>query len=54
MACTQLVVIEQPKKEEEFTIALRSPYEHPMVVAARIFGPLGATREQLAKLVYGE
>lgn len=54
MTCTQLMIIEQPKKEESPTISLRSPYDHPEVVKQRIVAPIAIGLTQLAQLVYGK
>lgn len=53
MTCTQLMIIEQPKKEEP-NISLRSPYDHPEVVKERIIAPMAIGLTQLAQLVYGK
>lgn len=56
MACTQLVVIDQPKKEHDdnVNLSLRSPYDHPEVVKTRIAAPIAIGLAQLAQLVYGK
>lgn len=55
MACTQLVVIKQPKKEhDDFNLSLRSPYDHPEAVKERIVAPMAIGLTQLAQLVFGK
>lgn len=53
MTCTQLMIIEQPKKEES-TVSLHSPYDHPEIVRERIVVPMAIGLTQLAQLVYGK
>lgn len=52
MACTQLMIIEQPKQDT--TMSLRSPYDHPDVVRERMVKPIAIGLTQLAKLVYSK